>query len=347
MALFAVNNVSIRGLAAAVPKRIESNYDYPFETETERNIYIKTTGIEERRIASKNVSASDLCYEAAQKLINDLNWSADEIDLLIIATQSPDYVLPATAPIIQSKLNMRTNTMCFDLSIGCSGFVYGTAIITQLMQRGDFKKGLLLCGDKSSLMLNKQDKATYPLFGDAGSATAFEYSTSANTFYFEVNADGKDYDTIIINDGGARNPGTHPFVSEEIRAVDNNASLRLDGLRVFSFSTSKVPQSINNTLAFANKGLKDVDYFILHQANKLIIETIRKKLKVEDNKFLYSIEKYGNTSSASIPLTFVNNKNTNFKNKSFVLSGFGVGLSWATVYLEISDLRICDLIEVS
>jgi 3-oxoacyl-[acyl-carrier-protein] synthase-3 len=347
MALFKVEHISIRGISATVPKNKECNADYPFESENEKNIYIKTTGIKERRIAPLHLSASDLCLNAAQKLLSELNWSAQDIDVLVIASQSPDYVLPATAPIIQNKLGMKTSAMCFDISIGCSGFVYGLAVLSQLLGNAVNKKGLLLCGDKSSIMLNKKDKATYPLFGDAGTATALEFNPEADPLFFEVNADGSGFEAIIINDGGARNPGKFPVITDELRIHDENLSLKLDGLKVFSFSTGKVPESIINTLRFAHKDITSPHYFILHQANKLIIDTIRRKLKLDENKFLNSIEDFGNTSSASIPLSMVVNRNLLINKKIEVLfCGFGVGLSWGTCIASIENLIICELSEL-
>jgi 3-oxoacyl-[acyl-carrier-protein] synthase-3 len=348
MALFRVENISIRGVSATVPKNMERNADYPFDSENEKNIYIKTTGIKERRIAPVSISASDLCLHAAQNLLSELNWSAQDIDVLIIASQSPDYVLPATAPIIQNKLGLKTSAMCFDISIGCSGFVYGLAVLSQLLGNAVNKKGLLLCGDKSSIMLNKKDKATYPLFGDAGTATALEFNTNADPFFFDINADGSGFESIIINDGGARNPGKFPVITDELRINDENLSLKLDGLKVFSFSTGKVPESIINTFKYAHKDISSIHYFILHQANKLIIETIRKKLKIEEHKFLNSIENFGNTSSASIPLSMVINRDKLIHRKLEILfCGFGVGLSWGTCISKVENLIICPLTELA
>lgn len=348
MSVFSVSNVVMKGVCASVPAGTNFNDDFHFDNDAEKRLFIKTTGVNERRIAPEHISTGDLMYASAYKLLKDLNWNPKDVDVLITATQSPDYILPALSPILQHKLNMRTNAMCFDLSIGCSGFVYASAVIAQMMHNGNFKKGILLCGDKSSVMLNKKDKATFPLFGDACAAIAFEYNEKADDIIFDVNADGSDFESIIIEDGGTRNPGKYPFVTEEIRQQCNGSSLKLDGLKVFSFSTSKVPQSILNSINKANIALNDVDFFILHQANKLIIETIRKKLKVEEIKFLNSIEKFGNTSSASIPLSLVYQKDKiSNKNLKLVFCGFGVGLSWATCIVNVNQLLVSDIIELS
>ncbi|MCB0401880.1 MAG: ketoacyl-ACP synthase III [Flavobacteriales bacterium] len=352
MSRFSVPNIKISGIAACVPKDKESNTDYDWITEKEQNLLIKTTGIEERRIARKGTTTSDLCYAATEKLLRELNWNKEEIGILIFVSQSRDYFLPATAIILQDRLQLTPTTIAFDISLGCSGYVYGLSVISSLMQTTQTKKALLMAGDISSTSLNKRDKSTYPLFGDAGTVTALELTTENQHMDFDLKSDGSGYEAIIIPDGGLRNPITpDSFVEREIEKGiwRCNRDLKLDGLAVFNFSITKVHPQIEHLLSESGKETTDINYFVFHQANKLILETIRKKLKIEPEQVPYSLLKYGNTSSASIPLTIV----TELKNEvetqklSMLFCGFGVGLSWGTVILELDKIKCPEIIEFS
>jgi 3-oxoacyl-[acyl-carrier-protein] synthase-3 len=351
MAIFSIPNIKISGISACVPSQKESNYDYDWISEKEQKLLIKTTGIEERRIAKKGVTTSDLCFEAAKKLIEKLNWKKEEIGILIFVSQSRDYFLPATAIILQDRLQLPTSTIAFDISLGCSGYIYGLSVISSLMQSTSTKKALLMVGDISSFSLNKRDKSTYPLFGDAGTVTALELSSGAKEMNFNIQNDGSGHQAIIIPDGGLRNPLTDESFEE--KEIDKgiwrtNRDLSLNGLDVFNFSITKVHPHIIDLLTKYNLESSDFDYFVFHQANKLIIETIRKKLKIEPEKVPYSLTKYGNTSSASIALTIVTElqKEVSSKKLSLLLCGFGVGLSWGTVTLELDKIICPDLIEI-
>lgn len=351
MSSFSISNVKIAGIAACFPQQKESNHDYDWITEKERNLLIKTTGIEERRIAKKGVVTSDLCYTASEKLINDLGWDKSDIGILIFISQSRDYFLPATSIILQDKLGLKQSTMAFDISLGCSGYVYGLSVISSLMQTTQTKKALLLVGDVSSTSLNKRDKSTYPLFGDAGTVTALELNSNKNEMSFDLHSDGSGYDAIIIPDGGMRNPinddsYTDIEIDKGVWRCPRNLSL--NGLDVFTFSITKIHPHIIKLLDNSNKSVDEIDYFVFHQANKLILNTIRKKLKIEEEKVPLSLKKYGNTSSASIPLTIVTelNKEASSKKLSLLLCGFGVGLSWGSVILELDNICCPKIIEV-
>jgi 3-oxoacyl-[acyl-carrier-protein] synthase III len=351
MAIFSIPNIKISGISACVPMQKESNYNYDWITEKEQKLLTKTTGIEERRVAKKGVTTSDLCFEAAEKLIKELQWEKEDIGLLIFVSQSRDYFLPATAIVLQDRLNLSTSTLAFDISLGCSGYIYGLSVISSLMQSIATKKALLLAGDISTFSVNKRDKSTYPLFGDAGTATALELTPCSPKMNFSIQNDGSGYEAIIIPDGGLRNPLTDESFKE--KEIDKgiwrtNRDLSLDGLEVFNFSITKVHPQISNLMTTYNLQNSDFDYFVFHQANKLIIETIRKKLKIEPEKVPYSLSKYGNTSSASIPLTIVTELQNEVRSKklSLLLCGFGVGLSWGTATLELDSIICPDLIEI-
>ncbi len=351
MALFSSHNVSIKGVSACVPKQKELTKDYALFSSEEHDLFVKSVGIAERRVAPFEVTTSDLCFHAAEKLIKDLDWKKEEIDCLIFVSQSPDYFLPATSIILQHRLGLSKNTMAFDVSLGCSGYVYGLQLMSSIISGGQIKKGLLLVGDKSTLSTHIEDKSTYPLFGDAGTATAIEFDTNASPIYFNLQSDGGGEDAIKILDGAARN--TVRDDTFEIKEIEpgvkrSRRHLILNGIDIFNFALKEVTPNINALFTFANIEKEKVDYFVFHQANKLINESVRKKLKVLDTtKVPYSINLFGNTSSASIPLTMVTQiKQQLQKRNTLLFSGFGVGFSWASCLFETDKIYCSDLIEI-
>ena len=351
MAFLSVKNIELTGIAACVPKDVESNYQYDLLTEKERELFIKTTGIENRRIAPKDITASDLCFESAKALIHSLNIDKSEIDIILFVSQSPDYFLPATSIILQDRLGLAKSTMAFDIQMGCSGYVYGLSVISNLMSSGNFRKGLLLVGDKSSLSLTKTDKSAFPLFSDAGSATLLNYNTNSNLkMDFNLQSDGSGYKSIIIEDGGSRNPFS--LESEIIKEVmpgiiRSKRNLVLEGIDIFNFSMREVAPNILDLLKYNQTNLDDYDFFVFHQANKLINDSIQKKLKLASEKIPSSLKNFGNTSCTSIPLTIVTELKDMLKErKSLLFSGFGVGLSWGSVALQTENLICLPLIEI-
>lgn len=350
MAHLAVKNVAIKGIAAAVPHARESNHAYPFASEKEKDLFIKTTGISERRKASADLLASDLCCNAAETLIAKLGWDKTEIELLVFVSQSRDYIIPSTATILQDRLQLPKSCLCFDVPLGCSGYVYGLSILASLMSSGQIKKGLLLAGDTSSFSVNPNDKSTYPLFGDAGSATAVAWEEEAPDLFFELGSDGAGHQHIIIPGGHCRKPiAPESFTDQPIAPgiERNQLNLALNGEEVFYFSVTQVPVAVKSLLDFCGKEMNALDFWIMHQANKLMNETIRMKCKFAPEKVPYSLDLFGNTSSASIPLTLVTTANTaSFQDKTLLLSGFGVGLSWANLVVQTKDLLITELIEM-
>lgn len=351
MAFLTIDNVQLTAIAACVPKNKESNCDYDWISEKERALLIKTTGIECRHIAPKHITTSDMCYASAEALIKELNINRDEIEVLLFVSQSPDYFLPATSIILQDRLGLSKATMAFDIQLGCSGYVYGLSVISNLMNGGKFKKGLLLVGDKSSFSPSKTDKSTYPIFGDAGTATLLEYNPDNEKMDFNLQSDGSGYQAIMIPDGGMRNSYTEEsdtMVEIGPGVIRNKKNLMLDGIEVFNFSLREAAPNVVNLLKYNKTEITDYDFFVFHQANKLMNESIRKKLKIEPEKVPYSLKQYGNTSSASIPLTIVTELADKLKNTKtdVVLSAFGVGLSWASAALTFNDLVCLPLIEI-
>ena len=351
MALLTVKNVRVSGIAGCVPIKSEENRGLKvFDSIEDSEKFMSSTGVERRRIAEDCVTTSDMCYHAAEKIIAELNWEKESIDCLIFVTQTPDYILPATSCILQNRLQLSEECYTLDVSLGCSGWVYGMSVLANLLSNGDMKRGLLMCGDTTLKPVSKIDKSAYPLFGDAGTATALEYSEN-QVMKFHMATDGSGYEAIIIPDGGYRNPFTEAsLVYEQIEPGISRNKLQtiLNGMDVFSFGISKAPQTVNKLLAYAEVSTEEVDYFTFHQANLFMNEKIRKKLKLGPEKVLYSLKNFGNTSSASIPMTMVTEQKDDLKSKKLkhVACGFGVGLSWGSVYFETDRIVIPELVEI-
>ena len=349
MAKIKYKNIGISAVSACVPKNISSNFDLknliPSE-ELEKTV--NSIGIKEKRFADNDVCASDLCIKAAEKLFYDNQIDKDSIDLLLFVSQTPDYKIPGTAPILQDRLNLSKDTACLDLSIGCSGYVYGLSTAFSYASSEGIDRVLLLVGDTFSKIVNPLDKVNAPLYGDAGTATLIEKGTFPESF-FNLFADGSGFNNIFIPSGQCRIPTN----SENIIAkLDKDKNLRsknevyMDGMGVFNFSLKSVPDSINKILSFSNKNLNEIDIILLHQANRFMTDFLIKRLKYKNGLVPYCLHKYGNTSSPSIPLTISSELfDYNIKNKKIIMCGFGAGLSWGSFYTEFVDCNISEVVE--
>ncbi|MDD4515958.1 ketoacyl-ACP synthase III [Massilibacteroides sp.] len=352
MAFLSIPNVRIAGISACVPKRIEQCSDLPILSKEESLNFINTTGVVSRRVADENMCSSDLCYYAAEKMILDLGWSRDSIDCLIFVTQTPDYIIPSTSPLLQTMLNLSETCLTLDISLGCSGYVYALNVISSLISHGSIKRGLLLAGDTILKTCSPNDKSTYPLFGDAGSATAIEFIENDDSkLLFNLKSDGKGSDVIRIREGGFRNKATvDSFImsscSENI--LRNKLQLELDGMDVFTFGISKAPRCVQELLDFYDISIDSIDYFTFHQANLFMNERIRKKMKIPAEKTPNSIRDFGNTSCATIPLTMVTElrKQLLCRDLTHLICGFGVGLSWGSACFQTKNICCPDLIEI-
>ena len=352
MSYLSLQGVKISGIAACVPKAVEETTSFSLFSAVDAQNFIKTTGVERHRRANDSICTSDLCLRAAERLIGDLKWEKESIDCLIFVSQTPDYILPATSVILQDRLGLSTNCYTLDISLGCSGWVYALSVISSLMSNGHMKRGLLLAGDTILKMASDKDKSSYPLFGDAGSATALEYTAlEKSNMSFVFNTDGAGYRTIMIKDGGYRNlPDANSFVRHTVSEGIERSDLHLilEGMDVFSFGISQAPKSIGELVEHFSIDIASVDNFYFHQANLFMNEKIRKKLKIGEEKVPYSLRDFGNTSCASIPLTMVIQKDKPLANKkqANIACGFGVGLSWASVYFETDKIVVSELQEI-
>ena len=350
MAVFTVPNVRICGLSACVSKNTEDNMALKLLSDAERVSFVNTVGIRYRRVVENGITASDLCYAAAEKLLTELNWNRNDIKLLVFISQTPDYIIPNTASVLHEKLALAKDCIAFDINLGCSGYVYGLSVLGSLLQNMHGAKALLLVGDVSTKTISPKDKSTVSLFSDAGTATAL-MNDDNNFMHFNLQTDGSEYDDIMIPDGGFRNPvNSRSFEEKEYAkgVVRNNIQMKLDGVKIFNFSLREIAPNILSLMTEKGIEQSSIDFFVMHQANLLMLESVRKKLKIEADKVPYSLYDYGNTSSASVPVTMVTKLREVLQQKTvkLLLSGFGVGLSWGSVYLETQNITCCELIEV-
>lgn len=296
----------------------------------------KTAGVDSRRKAFNNETASDLAVNAAKQLFTEYGISPNEIDFLLYCTQSPDYFMPSTSCILQDKLGIPTNAGAFGYDLGCSGYVYGLAIANSFVDSGLAKNVLLLTSDTISKYLHPQDKNRL-LFGDAASATLVSTTGIAKIGSFEKGTDGSGFEHIIIRNGGNKH---RELTGKSI--VDDNGNKHyednfdMDGEAVFNFTVERIPQLIEGCLKMNNLQKDEVGYYVFHQANKYILNTVRKLNKLPKDEFFVDLSDTGNTTSTTIPIGLVKSLKAGniHKDMNVMVAGFGVGLSWAATILR-------------
>jgi 3-oxoacyl-[acyl-carrier-protein] synthase-3 len=351
MAFLRFENISITALSGVVPPRIIDNINYThFMTKSEVEAVIKMTGIAQRRFADENTCSSDLCVAAAERLFQECDIDRNEIDILIFVSQTPDYRTPPTAMMLQDRLCLSKDVGSFDINLGCSGYIYGLANAFLYASQPSIRKVLLLNGETKSKAYSTKDKGTSLLFGDGATATIVEKTEYTNPTYISLKSDGAGYKHIIMPGGGYRMPSSADTLLERtyedgsIRTYEQGS---MDGAAVFNFTITEVPAEIRNLMSKVNLSWDDIDYFVPHQANKFITDHIAKKFKLNPDKVLYSLQKYGNTSSASIPLTIVSELFDMAQDNEvrLLLSGFGVGLSWGNVITSLKNCKIAQVVD--
>lgn len=322
MANGALYDLTIRGIVAALPdnkqETVSKSVDFG---ESAVNKLIETTGVKTTYRVLPKQTASDLCYDAAEKMLASLGWEKDSVDILVFVSHAPDYDRPATACVLQGRLELSTDCLAFDVSLGCSGFVYGLSTIGSYMQQEHIKRGLLLTGDMSSLAVNPETTNNL-LFGDCGCAVALEQKEGAEAIDFLLKTDGRRYQDLLAPGGGYRH------------RTRKDKYVYMNGNNVFSFSITDVVRTIKDFMEQLQISPKDLDLFVLHQANAMIMKSIAKKCKISPEKVPLAIYQYGNTASSSIPLAIVDalEKQPLEKERIHVLaSGFGLGLSWGVI----------------
>ena len=352
MAFLRFEKVGIMGLSACVPsnKVINRNYTEFFSSE-DAELITEKTGIEERRFALPGTTSADLCFAAAAKLLKELEIDRSEVDALIFVSQTADYRMPASAIILQDRLGLNKDTLAFDINIGCSGYVYGLSVAFMYAQQPHIRKVLLLDGETRSRVYSPKDRKTAFLFGDGGTATLIAKNSDFGESSFLMGSDGSRQDLIKMVAGGYRNQSSLETLKEKV--VDEHGNIRSDehgymnGADVFSFVLREIPKNFKNILGLVGYEKEEIDKFFFHQANKYMNDYLGKKLKVAEEKAPQSLQKYGNTSSVSIPLNIVDHYGgQEVDNETWLLSGFGVGMSWASAIIPVVRTKILPVIEI-
>lgn len=330
-------SIGIKAIEYVLPEKVLTNEELSclYKEWTPEKILDKT-GIASRHVVSKDEHASDLAVRAAKKLFGTGITTPEEIDFLLLATQSPDYLLPATACILQDKLGIPQNAGAFDFNLGCSAYIYGLALAKSLINTDIAKNVLLIMSETYSKYIHPLDKSVRTIFGDAAAATLI--SDNGNRIgNFDLGTDGRGKDLLIVPAGGSMLPkseatATETYDSGNIRSLDN---LFMDGAEVFNFTIRVVPESIRNVLKKNKLTLDEIDLFIFHQANKFMLDFLRKKLKIPKEKYYINMQDIGNTVSASIPIALTRAEEEGKIKKGYkvLISGFGVGLSWGSTIL--------------
>lgn len=287
------------------------------------------TGITVRHVADARQTAMDMAVLATEKLF-DSGVKREEIDFLIFITQSPDYVLPTSACILQDRLGLKKSCMAFDVNLGCSGYIYGLAMGGALSEAGFGEKGLLICSETYTKYIDKSDRTCRPLFSDGAAATLLGLATSDNLGPFEMGTDGSGFSDLIVRSSGAR-------ISDEGL---EKSRLFMDGAKVFMFTMDMVPRSVTALLEKSQKTINDIDLFVFHQASKMVVDNIVDKLRIPKEKVFMNGHKVGNTVSASIPIALKDAvaEGCLKDGDQVMLVGFGVGYSWGSCLARWGDV---------
>ncbi len=348
MATIRYKNVGITAISACIPPKVFSNYDlgYMMPKETIEKM-VNTIGIKEKRFVEKDVCTSDLCYKAATKLIDDNNIDPASIDMLIFLTLTPDYIMPPTSSILQHRLGLPDSTACIDMSLACSGFIYALSAAFAYASMPGVDRILVLVGETMSKLVNPRDRVNFPLYGDAGTACLVEKGDFKESVFL-LTAGGGGAKDVIVPHGGFRYQLTADSLIDKEREEGNyrrDVDITMDGMATFNHAVTAIPKQIRQLLSEANITAADVDYLISHQANKFMIDFIIKRLKFDPNKVPFCLEKYGNTSAASIPLTIVSELDGKLDGeKRILLSAIGAGWSIANAYMTTKDVKVSPII---
>lgn len=279
-------------------------------------------GIKKRNIAAKDEFVVDMACSAIENLTKQHDFDLDSVDYFILCTQSPDYQLPTSACIVQNQVGLSKDCGAIDINQGCSGYIYGLSLASALVESGNFKNVLLVTADMYSKRIHYNDKGNISLFGDAATATIISTEGEYEIGKFTLGTDGSGFENLIVKNGGLRN-------KEDFNEENLDNFLYMDGSAIFDFTSKNVPALVNQNLEINELKKEDIDLFVFHQANTFMLNFLRKRIGIPQDKFLLNMENYGNTVSSSIPLAFSPYFNENYKN--IMMVGFGVGYSWGAI----------------
>lgn len=302
--------LGIKEIASYLPEKRVSNYDKKIKFELDDDFIENKIGVKSHSLKEENEKSSDLCVKAFDNLIKKIDIDIESIDCCIVVTQNPDFNIPHTSAIVHGKLGLLNKCACFDISLGCSGYVYGLSNILAFMKNNGLKNGLLFTSDPYSDIIDKEDKNTALIFGDGSTVTYISEDAIFVPQDFSFGTNGGSYRELICED-----------------------KLYMNGRAVFNFTATIIPTHIQELLKKNELNNNNIDKYVFHQGSKYIVDTIRKRLKVDESKVPFDMYEYGNTISSSIPI-ILEKEIKNIKNNIIVVSGFGVGLSWATSILK-------------
>lgn len=352
MAICTIQGVRAAGVASAVPETVMT----PRETAivagldpAEADKIGTGIGVLRRHVAPPTMCTSDMCFAAADKLLTDLQWKRDSVDALIVVTQTPDYHLPATSCLLHHRLGLAKSCAALDINLGCSGYLYGLWVISNLVAAGSAKRVLLLAGETATFTADKQDRSVTFIFGDAGTATALESDPSAPPMFFQLGTDGEGYPHLIVPGGCYRNQASEETLRRTADAdgTERDAhKLRMNGPEVFAFTLREVPSMFSGVMKAASWSMDDLGAFIPHQANLMMLQHLAKRMKIPKEKVVLALEEFGNTSSASVPLALTHGLQNQLRSGpvNTVMAGFGVGWSWGAVAATWGPMVMSDLV---
>lgn len=343
MSFYKSNGIKIAGMTCVVPQNrvtVES-FSNVFGEEIPAK-FSAGTGIRAMYKALPEQTASDLATAAAEALFQKADIGRDEIGLMVLVTQSPDYRRPSSASVVQKRLELPLDCACMEINLGCSGFIYGLQTAMSLMGASDSRYGLLLMGETASKLVDPRDKSIVMMYGDAGAAILLEKTEDPVSTTTLLRSDGSRFQSIILPAGGFRdmNPSRQRFVCSD--GIERSLyDIFMDGTSVFSFSITDVPKALSDYLEYTKTGVEDYDVFLFHQANQFIIKQLVRKLKLPKEKVPISLDRYGNTGGISIPLTLCDAYGSvDAGVKNVLMTGFGIGLSWGVSGMEIDTGKV-------
>ena len=331
----------IAGVVSAVPPKVVTNETFVERFGDAVAEVTKMTGVKSRHVAEDGVATSDLCFAAGQRLLEGLGWEPETIDGIIFISQSPDYPLPATACLLQERLGMRTTTVAFDVNLGCSAYPYGLWLAMSLIQTGAMNRVLVAVGDINTRANDPMDRSVAMLFGDCGAMTALEAGGDGDVAHFVLGTGGRGGDNLIVPASRHRDRTADPrFAGRNLDMV------YMDGAEIFNFTLKAVPALVRETIEIAGIPQEEYGAFLFHQANTFMLNHLAKKAKLPKEKVPINMDRYGNTSSATIPLVMTTDSAELLKSGSqrIGMFGFGVGYSWGGASLEVGPLKVCETV---
>lgn len=332
-------NAYIKDITYYLPEKVVTNEELIKEfPEWSVDKIADKVGVLERHVAMPGETASDMAVKAAEALFANGIAQKSEIDFVLLCTQSPDFFLPSSACIIQNRIGLPTTCGALDFNLGCSGYEYGLALAKGLITGGISKNVLLLTAETYNKYLHPRDKGNRTIFGDGATATIISTSGFAEIGQFNLGTDGSGAKDLIVKAGASRHPKMYDDLSfDEGGNPRSSDYLFMDGSEIFMFTLVKVPKMIKAVLACNELQKEDIDLFVFHQANKYMLEHLRNKLKIENEKFFINIANVGNTVSSTVPIALCDARKAGKLKGNVLLAGFGVGLSWGATVLKVSE----------